>query len=248
MLTCCRPLRSICFQNWKSKQRSLQYLQTREAHRQRSFTVKWESTWKERKELLWFICQKRSNKLRTQHISYLWQTLAKYLSSKYKQKDILTLRNSDLKKDGGRQVVDTQVISSIRTSRLAVVIMMQAAGGRVWTVGQISMKTQPAAAVGRWGGRGGGRGRRSGGGGEWTEGKVAVASFRVRGCLSPTSSHSSVLQPSVRGSEGAAWLLTGGAPLHLWALPLTHLHPETHTDQPGGTRFSSGKSRQIWSL
>lgn len=49
VLTCCRPLRSICFQNWKSKQRSLQYLQTREAHRQRSFTVKWESTCKDAK-------------------------------------------------------------------------------------------------------------------------------------------------------------------------------------------------------
>lgn len=48
VLTCCRPLRSICFQNWKSKQRSLQYLQTREAHKQRSFTVKWESTCKEK--------------------------------------------------------------------------------------------------------------------------------------------------------------------------------------------------------
>lgn len=50
LLTCWRPLRSICFQNWKSKQRSLQYLHTREAHRQRSFTVKCESTWKEGKE------------------------------------------------------------------------------------------------------------------------------------------------------------------------------------------------------
>lgn len=50
ILTCCRPLRSICFQNWKSKQRSLQYLQTKEAHRQRSFTVKWESTCKDAKE------------------------------------------------------------------------------------------------------------------------------------------------------------------------------------------------------
>lgn len=49
MLTCCRPLRSICFQKWKSKQRSLQYLQTSEAHRQRSFTVKWDSTCKEAK-------------------------------------------------------------------------------------------------------------------------------------------------------------------------------------------------------
>lgn len=123
--------------------------------------------------------------------------------------------------------------------------MMQAAGGRVGTVGQICMKPQPAAAISRWGGRGGGRGRRTWGGGKWTEGKVAVASFGVRGSLSPTSSHSPVLQPSVRGGEGAAWLLTRGAPLRLWTLPLTHLHPETHTDQPGGTTFSS-KLRQIW--
>lgn len=130
-------------------------------------------------------------------------------------------------------MVDTQVISSFRTSCLAVVIVMCTRRGRVRTVGQIGMKTQPTAAISRWGRRGSRGGR---GGGKRAKGKVAVARFRVRGRLPPTS----ILQPSIRSSEGTARLLTRGAPLHLWALPLTHLQSgtHTHTQRSLGIRFS----------
>lgn len=46
-------------------------------------------------------------------------------------------------------MIDTQVISSFRTSCLAVVIVMCAGRGRVRTVGQIGVKTQPTAAISR---------------------------------------------------------------------------------------------------
>lgn len=42
-VTCWRLLRSSCFQNWKSKHRSRQYLQTNDAERQRSFRDKLEN-------------------------------------------------------------------------------------------------------------------------------------------------------------------------------------------------------------
>lgn len=54
--TCWRLLRSSCFQNWKSKQRSRQYLQTNDAERQRSFRDKLENICKEREKNI--ICQK----------------------------------------------------------------------------------------------------------------------------------------------------------------------------------------------
>lgn len=80
-------------------------------------------------------------------------------------------------------------------------------------MGQIRMKAQPAAAIGRQGGRGGGGRGGTRGGGEWTEGEVALASFRVGGGVS--SCYSSVLQASIGGGEGAAWLLARGAPLRV---------------------------------
>lgn len=74
---------------------------------------------------------------------------------------------------------------------------------------------------------------------------MAMAGFRVGGGLSTAPSHSPVLQLSIGAGEGAAWLLTRCAPLHLGALPLAHLETQTHTGQPGRSFFSSGKLRQI---
>lgn len=99
-------------------------------------------------------------------------------------------------------------------------------------MGRIHIQAHPAAAI-RWqGGRRGGRGGRRRGGGQWAEGKVALATFRVGGRLSSTSTSSASSASSVvciRGGEGAAGLLARRAPLRVRTLPLAHLYGHRKT-------------------
>lgn len=59
---------------------------------------------------------------------------------------------SDLKQDGGGEAVDAGCVNHVTASPLAVVKVMQTAGGGVRTLGQrITMERHPTAALDRRG-------------------------------------------------------------------------------------------------